>query len=113
LRRVWKASARGDEFDEANITELAAELNHEIGEAEAEWKTTDRDLLQWLGAELLAGGLAAAPAIAAGGGEWVGYGMVAGGVTNLIVSELKRSQYEKRYPAGFFVKLASGGFESS
>jgi len=110
LRRVWKASAANDQFDEVNVVDLAAELAHEVGEAESEWKSIDRDLIQWFGAELLAGALAAAPAIASGGGEWVGYGLAAGGITSLLVSGLKRSQYDKRYPAGFFVRLRSGEF---
>lgn len=111
LRRVWHSSAEGDEFSDANISQLAAELQHEVGEAEAEWKAIDRELLQWFGTELVGGLLATGPAIALGGAEWVGFGLAAGGVTNLIVSAMKRSAHATRYPAGFFVKLAAGAFK--
>ncbi len=110
LRRVWHSSAAGDEFAEANISQLAAELQHEVAEADAEWKAIDRELLQWFGTELVGGLLATAPAIALGGAEWVGFGLAAGGVTNLIVSTMKRSAHLNRYPAAFFAKLEGGAF---
>lgn len=111
LRRVWHSSAEGDEFADANVPQLAAELQHEVGEADAEWKAIDRELLQWFGTELVGGLLAAGPAIALGGAEWVGFGLAAGGLTNLVVSTMKRTAHLTRYPAGFFAKLESGAFE--
>jgi len=90
-------------------TSLNSEPNcsNEVGEADAEWKTIDRDLLQWFGTELVGGLLAAGPAIALGGAEWVGFGLAAGGVTNLIVSTMKRSTHMNRYPAAFFCQVGT------
>jgi hypothetical protein len=39
-------------------------------------------------------------------------GLTAGGVTSLLVSGLKPSEFESRYPAGFFVTLHTGDFDS-
>lgn len=111
LRRVWRTSAADNEFAPENISNLAAELQHQVGEAEAEWKAIDRELLQWFGTELVGGLLAAGPAIAHGAAEWLGFGLAAGGVTNIAISTMKRVSYLNRYPAAFFAKLERGAFQ--
>jgi hypothetical protein len=103
FRKVWKSCREPDQFSKENATNLAAELNDKIGEAEAEWRKIDQDLLKWFGA---AGGpiVTAAfsgfvPAVAAAAGA----SLV--GAAALIQSHLKHSQFQDRYPAGFFLGL--------
>jgi hypothetical protein len=72
LRKTWNATAKTSSFDEANIPNLAAELEDKVREAEVEWRRIDQDLLKIITAETSAGLLAAGPLVAAGHAQWVG-----------------------------------------
>lgn len=105
LHKTWKASTSDDPLSEANIYNLTAELEHELQEAESEWKSIDRELAKWFGVEVATSLLALPQAIATGTAHWVGAAVVTAGITNLISTWHRRSSFIKRYPAGFFLGL--------
>jgi hypothetical protein len=105
LRRVWNATSKTSPFDDANIPNLAAELQEKVDEAEAEWRKIDRDLLKMVGAT--AGPLIAAGSLTAtGGAAWLAAAAAAG--VSLVNSTLKRKEHALKYPASFFVDLRKG-----
>jgi hypothetical protein len=112
FRRVWKESASSDEMAKSNASNLAAELHARVREAEAEWKSIDRELLRWFGSEFAAGALALGPAIALGSGEWAAAAVGIAGAANLIVAKKKREEFELKYPAGMLLRLKEGKFRA-
>jgi hypothetical protein len=105
LRKSWRAAAPETPFDEGAASNLAAELNERMRDAEVEWSQIDRDLMKWAGSELAVGLLGAAPAISLGAVSWAAGGMVAAGITNLAITHRRRAEWETKFPAGFLVKL--------
>jgi hypothetical protein len=103
LRKVWRQSASPDSFDDANVENLAAELREKVREAEEEWAKIDRELLKWFGTF----GSAAGAAVAIGAVEWLPAAFAAGvtGAAGLAVAGHQRYSFERRYPAGLFLKL--------
>jgi hypothetical protein len=101
LRKVWRVSA-DDSFDAANVDNLTAELLERVREAEDEWRKIDRDLIKWLGTAGLAGSF-----VGAGAGSWLPAAatMITGGVAALAVAKHTRTSFDRRFPAGFFLKL--------
>jgi len=103
--RVWKICESKDPLSEKNTNLLAAELNHHINESEVEWKKIDQDLIKWFGVEV-ASAVAAYPQITSNGGaQFLGAGVAIAGITNLVVSQMKKKSFYNRYPAGFFLSL--------
>jgi hypothetical protein len=102
MNKIWRLSG-DDSFAEGNVENLASELLERVREAEDEWVRIDRDLLKWL--QPL--GAIAASFVAAGGAGWVpaAVGAVAAGITGLGISQHQRASFERRFPAGFFLKL--------
>lgn len=105
LRKSWRAAAPEQAFDPAAATNLAAELNERMREAETEWSQINRDLAKWFGTELTVGILGLAPAISVGAVSWAAGGLVSAAVTNLAVTAMRRAEWERTFPAGFFVQL--------
>ena len=103
LRKVWKNAATPDSFENVNALNLAAELQEKVREADDEWAKIDRDLIKWFGTL----GSATTATILSGAVGWVPAGISAAvaGATVLAVSQHQRNSFEKRYPAGFFLKL--------
>jgi hypothetical protein len=110
LRKAWRAAAPAQAFDASAATNLETELNERVREAEAEWMAIDRDLIKWFGTELTAGVLGMAPAIAMGAASWAAGGVAAAAATNLLVTQRRRAEWEKRFPAGFFLRLKNQAF---
>lgn len=107
LRRTWRAAAPEESYQPSAATDLAAELNERIREAEVEWRRIDSDLLKWFGTELAAGVLGLGPAIAMGGAAWAAGGVVAAAATTLGVAQRTRTDWETKFPAAFFLNLKS------
>jgi len=103
FRKVWRMSTAEKPFTLESSENLSAELNEQVREAEYEWKKIDRELLKYFGGTLAAGMVAAGPAIASGKGSFVAAALATAGVTELAVTKFKRSQFPKKYPAGFFL----------
>jgi hypothetical protein len=110
LRKVWGAASQGSPFDDANVVNLAAELDEKVREAEVEWRKIDRDLIKLVTAEASAALLAAGPLIAAGQAAFLAGAVLLAGTTNVIGSSMRRKEYKIQYPAGFFVDLKQGQF---
>lgn len=104
FNRIWRAAKEEDSFSESNVTNLTSELQHHIVEAEDEWRNIDRDLVKWLGGELIIG---VTGAVATGGANWMppALATIAAGLTTLGVSRDKRRSLVHRYPAAFFLQL--------
>ena len=101
FRRVWQSSKSGEELDEGNAANLAAELEHQIAEANTEWGKIDQSLLKWLGVQGSAVAAAAAqfqilPALSAA---------AITGTVGMIDARMRRKAFARRYPAGFFLRL--------
>jgi hypothetical protein len=111
LQKVWSASSQPRQFDEGNITVLAAELNERVREAEVEWRKIDRDLVKMVTATASATLLAAGPLVSSGQAAWLGAAAVAAGIGAVASSTMKRKEYRLQYPAGFFVDLQKGRYE--
>lgn len=98
LNRVWRAAKSEEAYSTETAINFAAELEHEIGKAEEEWRKIDRDLLKWLvpgaGTLLLAGTPHFLP---------VGVAAVAAGAGVLAVAQHRRAGFGRRVPAGFFL----------
>jgi hypothetical protein len=105
LRRAWRAAAPEDSYQPSAATELAAELDERIRDAEVEWRAIDSDLLKWFGTELAAGVLGLGPAIAMGAASWAAGGVAVAAATTLAVAQRKRADWETKFPAGFFLGL--------
>ena len=103
LRKVWKESNTGEPFDKGNAENLAAELNERVSEADSEWSKIDQELLKYFGGTTAAGIIAAGPAIATGKGSFVAAAYAVAGITEIAVSQYKRSKFPKKYPVGFFL----------
>jgi hypothetical protein len=101
LRKVWKQSRSGNEFDAANCAELAAELAERVREAEDQWKEINRDLVKFGSASVVSGMVATASTGFLGGACVAGAGMSAAWLN----SSMKRRDFGDRYPAGFFLGL--------
>lgn len=100
LRKVWNNCRDPDEFSASNAVNLAAELREEVAKANEEWRKIDEDLLKWIGvagAALVTSGVVGFVPAAAGAAVT--------GVTGLIHSNMKRSTFKDRHPAGFFLGL--------
>jgi hypothetical protein len=104
LRRVWRACSGAEPFAEENAVNLASELDGHIREAEHEWREIDRELLKWAASGGAAGLAAAGPSIAVGGAAWVAASVAAVGAASIVNAEFKRAGFEKRFPAGFFLR---------
>lgn len=104
FNRIWRAAKDNDSFNQSNVTNLASELQHHIAEAEDEWRNVDRELMKWLGGEMIVG---VTGAVATGGANWLPSALatVAAGLTTLGVSRDKRRNLIHRYPAAFFLQL--------
>lgn len=104
LRKLWRVSG-DNSFSPSNVDNLTAELLDRVREAEDEWSKIDRDLIKWFGAAGLAGSF-----ISAGAGSWVPAAAttIAGGVAALASAAHARHSFDKRFPAGFFLKLKKG-----
>jgi hypothetical protein len=102
MNKVWRLSG-DDSFAPANVENLASELLERVREAEDEWEKIDRDLLKLLQPV----GAVAASFVAAGGAGWVpaAVGAAAVGITGLGIAQHQRASFERRFPAGFFLKL--------
>ena len=100
FRKLWLKCREPDTFSESNAVSLASELQERIAESRDEWSKIDQDLLKWLGATsgavVTAGLIGFVPAASAG---------VVTGVTSLIQAQMKRTSFNNRYPAGFFIDL--------
>ncbi|MGH7982067.1 MAG: hypothetical protein ACREFF_02845 [Candidatus Udaeobacter sp.] len=101
LRKVWRASG-DDTFDAANVDNLAAELLDRVQEAEDEWRKIDRDLIKWLGTTGIVSSF-----VGAGAGSWlpVATTVVTGGIAALAAAKHARTSFDRKFPAGFFLKL--------
>ena len=101
LRKVWRASG-DDSFNSANVDNLTAELLEHVREAEDEWRKIDRDLIKWLGGAGALGSL-----IGAGTGSWLPAvaTTVSSGLAALAAAKHAHLSLDKRFPAGFFLKL--------
>lgn len=101
LRRVWNASAAGDEFDTNNEESLAAELRDHINTAKHEWSKIDTKLATWFGGESVLG---TAIGVTAGTANWLpAVSIAAAGMINLAVAASERKSFIPRYPAAFFI----------
>jgi len=100
FRRVWQSCKSGEELDEGNAANLAAELDHQIAEAHDEWRKIDQTLLKWFGGQLAAIAAAAnfgiAPALSTA---------AITGTVGMIDAQMHRKAFARRYPAGFFLRL--------
>jgi len=98
FNRVWRACREPAPYAEANAANLAAELDHRVREAEAEWENIDKELLKWFGATggtLLSSGIVGfVPAAAAA---------IATGVAGLVRSQWQRKSFKRRFPAALFL----------
>ncbi len=101
LRKVWRASA-DDTFDPANVDDLAAELLDRMREAEDEWRKIDRDLIKWVGTTGLVGSF-----VGASSGSWLPAAttFVTGGIATVATAKHARTSFDRKFPAGFFLKL--------
>lgn len=110
LRKTWRSASPDQSLDASAAVNLEAELSDRIREAQTEWMAIDRDLIKWFGTELTAGLLGMGPAIAMGAASWAAGGVAAAAATNLIVTAKKRSEWERKYPAGFLLRLKEQAF---
>ena len=96
FNRVWRTCREPDVYSTANATNLAAELNHEVRNAENEWKAIDKQLVVMLGAagcEIISAGVVGfVPAAAAA---------VVTGAMGLALAQWQRKSFSRRFPAGF------------
>lgn len=104
LNKVWRASVRGDPLSADNADALASELGEKVREAEEEWRKIDRDLLQHF--KTYAG---VSGAIAWGTGAFLPAALVSvvGGAVDLASAHHRRTSFEDRYPAGFFLRTGT------
>jgi hypothetical protein len=105
LRKAWKSELTEDEFDEKNALLIAQNLGDEIQSAQAEWEDIKADIAKFAGLETAGGLLAAGPLIATGHAEWIAGASLAGAAALSGFSQIKRTGFEKRFPASFFMNL--------
>jgi hypothetical protein len=105
LKRMWNAASSGNPYGEHNVKLLADELEATVKQAEDEWKQIDRDLIKWLGGEVVAGIIAGGPLIAAGQGVFLAAAFAAAGASTLVGSAMERKGFPDKYPAAFFMDL--------
>jgi hypothetical protein len=100
FNRVWRAAEGEEPLDESNVQNLAAEMRHEMAEADEEWREIDRDLAKWLGP----GVVGAAVAIASGD-FMPAVAFAAGGAAKLMVAGDRRRSLPRRRPAALLLQL--------
>ncbi|MEK6372112.1 MAG: hypothetical protein AABO58_05400 [Acidobacteriota bacterium] len=100
-KKVWNSVSAEDSFSDSAATDLAAELNERVADAEATWDSLDHELLKWFGGE----GIAAAGAVITGHAGLVpaALGFAGAGAVNVIYSAVKRHSFTKHHPAAFFI----------
>jgi hypothetical protein len=100
-RKVWNSVSAEDSFSEVIATDLAAELNDRVAEAEANWKSLDHELLKWFGGE----GILTAGAVVTGHADILPAALMFAGAAavNVVTSTMKRQSLTKRHPAAFFI----------
>jgi hypothetical protein len=101
FRKVWNNVSAEDSFSEAVATDLAAELNDRVADAEATWDSLDHELLKWLSGE----GIAATGAVISGHADLLpaALGFAGAAAANVIYSTVKRHSFTKHHPAAFFI----------
>jgi hypothetical protein len=101
FRKVWNSLSADDSFSDSRATDLAAELNERVGEAEASWASLDHELLKWFSGE----GIAAAGAVISGHAALLpaALGFAGAAAANVIYSTVKRHSFTKHHPAAFFI----------
>jgi hypothetical protein len=104
LNKVWRASVRGDPMSADNSAALASELTDKVREAEEEWLKIDRDLIQHF--KTYAG---VSGAVAWGTGSFMPAALVSviGGAVDLATAQHRRTSFEDRFPASFFLRTGS------
>lgn len=107
LRKAWQANLSSDSYDEANTKRFASNLVEAIEDATAEWEAIKADLVKFGSAELAGGLLAAGPLIAQGHAVWVAGAALAAATGHSLTTRAKKRGFEKRYPASFFIDLAT------
>ena len=105
LKKMWSAAVTEKPFANQNALYLADELEAAVISAEEEWKQIDRDIIKWFGGEAAAILLSAQPLIASGHADLVAAAVLMAGGTTLASSYLKRSGFQDKYPAAFFMNL--------
>lgn len=103
LLRVWKAARADEQFDESNIRLLTEELRDEIAKAEVEWERIDHDLITRAGPALVAGMISQGSGFFLAGATALAG--VAGAAGFLAKSLLDHRNFQKRFPAAFFLEL--------
>jgi hypothetical protein len=102
--RIWSKAKSPDAFSPENAGNLAAELRDRLSQAEAEWISIDRELIN----RASGGGIAAAAlgaAVQPGVGAFALGGAALGGTIGLIDAHLKRRGYQLRHPEAFLLGL--------
>ncbi|MFC1491415.1 DUF4238 domain-containing protein [Nitrospinota bacterium] len=98
MRKVWKLACSGMPYGEKNVQLLADELERRVREAEGEWKQIERDLMEWVGAEV-------EQMISPGNASFFAAGFVVAGATSLVTSKMRKIGLADKYPAAFSVNL--------
>ena len=100
FNKVWRACREPDAYSSLNTANLAAELDHEVRNAQEEWDNIDKQLFAWLGVatgELVSSGLVGfVPAAAAA---------AVTGTAGLALAQWQRKSFDRRFPAGFFLSV--------
>lgn len=101
LNKLWLRSSPDSATEQHVIEQLSLELDDEVGKASYEWKNIDKNLAKWfvpniptLGMQLLAGT------------PWWITGVTAAVTGTVAVAEsiTKHKNFQKSYPAGFFLE---------
>jgi hypothetical protein len=101
LRKVWKTSREAESFAEENATNLAAELDEKIREADVEFKKIDQQLIKWLGAAAAVG----TTLFTTGVTEFIPAASTAitGAIAAVARSTWQHRSFKTQFPAGFFL----------